>query len=118
MSFIKYLRWLLLKCSNMTAFKALRSHLDVRLLRVHQLLDDLAQPLRGTHVLVTRPVWGGLSSGNPSLPGWRFLGVVHQAPGARACTFLEGLVEGAHCVHALQRVTERNGSIEAGQLGD
>lgn len=95
----------------MTAFKASRSHLDVGLLRVHQLLDDLAQPLRGTHMLVTGPVRGGLSSGDPSLPGWRLLGVVHQAPGARARPLLEGLVEGAHCVHALQRVTERNGSI-------
>lgn len=81
-------------------------HLHVGLLRVHQLLDDLAQPLRGAHVLVTGSVRGCLCTAvDPDPSPDQLLGVVHQSPVVgRARPLLEGLVvECAHCVHALRR---------------
>lgn len=82
------------------------SDLHVGLLGVRQLLDDLAQPLGGAHVLVTRPGQGGVSGGDPCRPPRSVLCPVHQTPGGRARPLLEGAVQGAHGVHALQMETD------------
>lgn len=52
---------------------------------------------------VAVPEQGGVSGSHPRLPPRSLLGPVHQTRGGRARPLLEGLVEAAHGVHALQR---------------